>query len=145
MPLKNNGYRDVVVFLFYRNGEVLVENRPDGRVFLPGGTVEKKDFNKPGSYLMNALYREVNEEFSGRVRIKRCGYYATRKSKNEKINFHAFAITDWEGRMPEYTIEDGKRFSKLEWVELDSYADHLTAEHSRKMCEKLKDMLDAAA
>ena len=58
-----------IIFLFYKEGKILVEDRPDsdkyfgGLTVIPGGKVDFRNGEKPNE----ALIREVEEEFGGGI------------------------------------------------------------------------------
>ena len=63
-----DGYKEGVVFVFYRNGKLLIELRPMENVetqnFFPNGSIELKDYNGQKDYKITALLREIGEKFN---------------------------------------------------------------------------------
>ncbi|MDD3123676.1 MAG: hypothetical protein PHC62_09230 [Candidatus Izemoplasmatales bacterium] len=67
-----NGLIEGVVFCFYKDNKVLLEDRGKGfnvETFFTNGTIEIKDKRNNSDYITNALYREVSEEFSDKINI----------------------------------------------------------------------------
>jgi len=67
-----NGLIEGVVFCFYKDKKVLLEDRGKGfnvETFFTNGTIEIKDKRNNSDYITNALYREVSEEFSDKINI----------------------------------------------------------------------------
>ncbi len=58
--LYKDGFLEGVIFVFYKNGKILVEKRPKGNDFItsiPSGAAEEKDA-EGGEYRINAMKRE---------------------------------------------------------------------------------------
>lgn len=130
--------RDAVVFLFHRNGKILVEERPAAflnnkkAIFIPSGRVEKSDAD-----FESAMKREVAEEFDGKITINEFSYLASHYSKDVNLNFHCFLISKWDGEFPDYTIEDGRDFGRLFWITLSEYPKYMKFPSSTHFCKKL--------
>jgi 8-oxo-dGTP pyrophosphatase MutT (NUDIX family) len=108
------------------NGDkFLIEERPkkdhgESRC-IPCGHIDlNKDF---GNYICSALLRECQEEFRlGSFRpaeytfLKTIDYDELKDDgKVEKLRLHYFIITNWEGQIPEFTIEEGEKHARLVW------------------------------
>ena len=68
-----NGLIEAVVFCFYKEGKILLEDRGKGfniEAVFPNGKIETKD-KYDQNYIVNALYREVSEEFDNKITIKK--------------------------------------------------------------------------
>jgi 8-oxo-dGTP pyrophosphatase MutT (NUDIX family) len=120
----NLGYREAVLFLFYKKGHILVEHRPAGdakETFIPNGGIDEKDLKLEGGYRINAMRREVNEEFDNKIKLKKFISIGEFAVEEIKINFFGYLVLDWEGIMPEYTVEDGKKFAELEWINIEEH------------------------
>lgn len=121
-----DGYREGVLFVFYKNGMVLLEDRGlgfDREAFFPNGSVETKD-KESKQYIKTALFREIKEEFADRIKVKRMIDLGQLKVDEINVVFYIFCIIEWEGDFPEYIIEPG---------ELDSQIEMFTLENARKV------------
>ena len=140
-------YKEAVVFLFYKDGKILVEERPVKflnnamAVLIPGGVVEKNDGTGMQG-LENALMREVGEEFAGKIKIEKYEYLGPHSSGDIKLNFHCFLITKWGGDMPDHTVENGKKFSRLFWIRLADHKKYNKFRSSIYFCERLIERLN---
>lgn len=137
----DEGYLDAVLFLFFRDGKILIEHRPKRNAeetFIPNGKVETKDFCAYGNgdYKVNALKREVCEEFSGHVGVTTCTPLGVFDVDELKIRFFGYLVTAWSGEIPEYTVEEGKKHADLEWVPIGKYKDYLKFPSSIFFVEK---------
>lgn len=124
----DDGYLEAVLFLFYKDGKILVEHRPKGNskeIFIPNGRIDTKDIVVGNDYKLVAMNREVSEEFSNKVKIKKFLPLGEFKVEEIKILFFGYLITEWTGEHPEYTVEDGEKFADLEWIKIEKYEDSL--------------------
>jgi 8-oxo-dGTP pyrophosphatase MutT (NUDIX family) len=140
----NKKYREGVIFLFYRKGDILIEHRPteEGKeVFIPNGSIEEKDHNQGIDYRIVAMHREIEEEFDGKIKAKEFRKLSEFKVPKVKLHFYTYLITKWEGQFPEYTVEEGEKFSDLEWVSLKDYGKYLKFESAIDACKKLQKYL----
>ena len=67
-------YREGVVFCFCKDGNVLLEDRGKGfnnEAFFTNGSIEIIDKEKSEDYILIALYREIDEEFGGKIFCKK--------------------------------------------------------------------------
>lgn len=105
----HKGYREAVLFLFYTKGKILIEHRPRGKgqkeVFIPNGGIDTKDFTHKldEDYKITAMKREIEEEFSGAVHIKKFVSLGTFIVEEIKIQFFGYLILSWEGTMPTHS------------------------------------------
>lgn len=142
-----DGYEEAAMFLFYDDGELLIEHRPsdDGTVtFIPNGSVEESDRTsaRHDDHIVAGMLREIDEELQGRVTVEEYEKLCEVKVDELSLWFHAFVVTDWRGDVPEYTVEDGERFADLEWIPLAEYDRHLSFHSAVTACERLLDELD---
>ncbi len=143
MGLYKDGFLEAVVFIFYKDGKILAEIRPKGsgtEVFIPNGAVEQKDAEND-DYLINAMKREISEEFQNKVTATKYEYLTSYKVDEIKTNFHAFLVTDWKGDLPAFTVEDGKKFADLKWIRLSDYMKHFKLSSAIHICERLEEHL----
>ena len=144
MESYRNGYLEGVVFLFYRDGRILIEHRPteSGKeTFIPNGTIEEKDKGKKEDYRIVAMKREAFEEMQ--VRITEFEYLADCKVEKVKLWFYCYVVTGWEGIIPQYTVEEGKKFADLEWILLTDYRKYFEFESAFEICESLISHLES--
>ena len=140
MESYREGFKEGVIFLFYQNDTILIEHRPTSsgiETFIPNGTVEDKDKNKDEDYRIAAMKREAYEEMN--VRITEFDYLTELKVEEVKIWFYCYVVTGWEGVIPDYTLEEGRKFADLEWINLYQYRDYFTFQSALYICEKLID------
>lgn len=148
MPVSyRHGYIEGVIFLFYDGSDILIEHRPTENgteTFIPNGTIETRDQTSEyhDDYILAGLLREVDEEFQGQVTVgsleKLCEYTV----EDPAIWFYAYVVTEWEGEVPAYTVEDGDRYADLEWVPLDAYDEYLSFPSAVATCESLLEYVD---
>jgi hypothetical protein len=146
MPyLYKNDYREGVIFCFYKDGKINIEHRPLGNgkedVFFTNGTIEVKDREVDGDYRLVALKREIDEEFDGKIKIKKFEYLGEAKAEAINILFYVYLITSWEGEMPDYTVEEGKKFSRVEWADLGKAEAIFEYESAEEICGLIKDFI----
>lgn len=120
-----NGYLEAVLFLFAKGNMILVECRPKGNskeIFIPNGRIDSKDLKlDENDYKIVAMNREVSEEFSDKVKIKEYTPLGEFIVDILKIKFFGYLITGWNGEIPEYTVEEGKKFADLKWIHIREY------------------------
>lgn len=127
------------MFLFFRNDKILVEHRPKGdtkEIFIPNGKIETKDFHDDSDYEVNAMNREVYEEFSGQVEVTNYRSLGVFDVDELKIRFFGYLVADWSGKVPEYAVEEEKKYADLEWIPIDKYKDYLKFPSSIFFVEK---------
>lgn len=147
-PTHRAGYEEAVIFCFHDAGSVLIEHRPapDGTdTFIPNGSVEERDAEDPrhDDRFLAALHREVDEEFQGQVAVDAVTKLCEHRVEAPALWFHAYAVTDWTGTVPEYTVEDGERFAELEWIPLSAAENYLEYPSARAACAELEALLAA--
>lgn len=137
----NNGFREGVVFSFVnKHKEVLIENRIMGNeihIFFPSGSIETKDLKSGTDYRINALHREVEEEFNGAVIMKDIQYLNEVYVDEIKIVFYVYMITKWDGEFPEYVVEEGEEDAKLEWVRLNDFDEVFEFESAKEIARRI--------
>lgn len=141
------GYKEGVIFLFYDEGSILLEHRPadDGtETFIPNGTIEEKDKSSTAhdNYVVAALHREVDEELSGQVTVNSIDKLCEYQVEDPALWFYSYVVTDWDGEVPDYTVEEGEKYADLEWVPLSEYEEYLQFPSAIETCEKLEEYLD---
>lgn len=142
----DEGYLEAVLFLFFQDGKILIEHRPKRNTketFIPNGKIETKDFHGDSDYKINAMKREVYEEFSGQVEVTNYRSIGVFDVDELKIRFFGYLITAWSGKVPEYTVEEGKKHADLEWVPIGKYKDYLKFPSSIFFVEKAIEALGA--
>lgn len=142
-----NGYREGVVFAFIKeNTKILIEKRPVAgnqvEIFFPSGSIELKDYQDNSDYKHQALIREVSEEFAGRIEVKNCIYLQEIWVESVNIVFYIYLITDWQGAMPEFTIEEGRKHSLLQWIDLDERHLYFQFDSAFEICDRIERYLN---
>ncbi|MDY0138448.1 MAG: NUDIX domain-containing protein [Candidatus Izemoplasmatales bacterium] len=116
-----NGLIEAVVFCFYKDGKILLEDRGKGfdvEALFPNGKIEIKDkFNN--EYVLNALHREVSEEFNKQISIKKEKYLGQIEVAEINVLFYLFLIIEWEGDFPSVIKEKGKLDSRVSFFTID--------------------------
>ena len=138
MESYREGFKEGVIFLFYKDDTILIEHRPTTsgtETFIPNGTIEDKDKGKNEDYRIEAMKREAHEEMN--VKITEFDYLTELKVKEIGVWFYCYVVTKWEGDIPDYTLEEGKRFADLEWINLYQYRDYFTFQSALYICEEL--------
>lgn len=141
-----DGYMEGAIFLFYDDGEILIEHRPtaDGtETFIPNGSVEERDrdSSRHDDRIVAGLLREVDEELQGAVTVEAFHKLCEHRVEDPAIWFHSYVVTDWTGEVPGHTVEDGERYAALEWIPLEEYDDHLEFGSALATCEALEGFL----
>lgn len=142
-----DGYREGVMFLFYDGDtrKILVEHRPtdsgEMETFIPNGSIEMKDHVEEKDYKTVALFREVQEEFAGKIIIKSYVPISEYSVDEVKLRFYIYLIKEWIGKIPDHTVEDGKKHADLEWISLEKFRTQLKFESAIHACEKLQEYL----
>lgn len=140
-----NGYREGVVFAFFKNDMILIENRPVGNnqyeIFFTSGSIEDKDYIHNSDYKVVAMLREVSEEFEDRLNIINYIYLDEIKVNEINVVFYIYLITEWEGSVPEFTIEEGEKFSKVEWIKLSEKNNYFEFESAFEICSRIEEFL----
>ncbi|QOR34294.1 hypothetical protein IMX26_12445 [Clostridium sp. 'deep sea'] len=111
-------------------------------MFFTSGSIESKDYYQKQDYKLQALFREVKEEFRDNIKIKEYVYLNEVFAEQVKIVFYVYLITDWQGEMPDYTFEDGANDSLITWEDLSEYKRLFVYDTAYKICEDIKGYLD---
>lgn len=138
------GYREAVLFLFYKKGHILIEHRPikgGKETFIPNGGIDTKDMVGGEDYKVVAMKREIGEEFANKVEIKKFVPIGEFIVEEIKIKFYGYLVTDWTGIMPEHTVEDGQKFADLEWIKIEHYNKYLKFDSAQFFIKKTIDLL----
>jgi len=138
-----DGLREGVIFVFYKDGQILVEHRPTKtqkkETFFLNGSIELKDKVQNKDYRIEALLREINEELQGKVTATKYEYLGEVAVEGIGVLFYVYIILEWEGSIPEYTVEDNKKFADLQWIKLsekEKYFEFDSAFQVSEMIEK---------
>lgn len=142
----NNGYREGVVFVFLKDmDQILVEHRPldeeNYETFFTSGSIETKDYKSNIDYRIMALKREINEEFQKKIKIKEYKYLNEIKVDEINVIFYVYLITEWEGNMPNFTIEEGKKHADLQWVKLEEKEKIFRFQSAFIICKRIEEYL----
>lgn len=109
------------MFCFYKGGKILLEDRGKGfsnEAIFPNGKIESIDkFNE--NYIVNALHREVKEEFANCIRIRNEKFLGELEVPEINVHFSVFLITDWEGIFPNSIKEVGEKDSNISFFSID--------------------------
>lgn len=108
---------EAVTFLFIKNDMVLLEDRGkgfDNEAFFPSGAVDLVDrINR--EYRINALYREVSEEFNNMIKILAYDYLGKVDAQEINVLFYIYNIVQWEGEFPSVIQEEGSEDSVIKF------------------------------
>ena len=140
----SSNYREAVLFLFYKKGHILIEHRPikgGKETFIPNGGIDTKDLALEGDYKVNAMKREISEEFANKIEIKKFVPLGEFIVEEIKIKFYGYFVTDWVGIMPEHTVEEGQKFAELEWIRIEHYKKFLKFDSAKFFVKKTIDLL----
>ena len=144
---KNNRI-EAVVFAFYKDGKVLIENRPNNpdhtgpkTNFFPSGKIDNEDHDHDEDYKIVALKREVSEEFEDKISFADCTYLGELEAAPVNIHFYIYLITEFQGEFPEYTIEDGKKFATLFWIDMKDQKEYFIHDTAFQICDMIRGFL----
>lgn len=142
------GFSEGVVFAFFDGKNILIEHRPnetivggEKEIFFTNGSIEMKDHDKEENYIITALKREINEEFDGKVIPIEFHFLGELEVPEINALFYVYLISKWEGSMPAYTIEEGKKFADLEWVNLQDRSNYFKYESAFTICKMIDEHL----
>jgi len=140
-----DGWREGVIFVFFDNGKINIEYRPseNGKeeIFFTNGSIEDKDYNQKEDYRITALKREVSEEFDGKVEMSEYNYLGEVKVRAINVLFYVYLVNSWKGIIPDYTIEEGEKFSRVEWVDLYKVDDVFEYDSAREISALIREFL----
>lgn len=138
-------YREGVIFAFYDNktNKILLEKRDKAGedIFFTNGSVEIKDQKDGQDYLLNAMVREVMEEFDDKIIVKKHQLIGTLKVTEISIIFYIYLIEDWIGRFPKFTIEDGEEFAELMWCSLEEAQQIISYESGKEILKQIENKI----
>jgi 8-oxo-dGTP pyrophosphatase MutT (NUDIX family) len=144
-----DGRIEAVVFVFYKNGQVLIEKRPckpdhtgEKAYFFPSGKIDKNDLNFEEDYKEIALKREIFEEFNNSISFEKSHYLGEVKVDKINIHFYVYLITDFQGSFPKYTIEEGEKFADLFWINMLDCKKYFIFDSAFKICNMITEFLE---
>ncbi len=130
--------REGVIFFVYRNGMVLVEERPEddpgygGYIIIPGGKCEE------GESIEQALIREMKEELGAQplswVHLDTFEHVSL--NGNHYLS-HACLVLELEGEVQNKELHKGKQM----WVSIEEAAGLLKLESSRLILSKAREAI----
>jgi len=130
--IEANKVVDIVIGILFKNKRVLIASRPPLKIFsgyyeFPGGKVEK------GEFLLEALYRELNEELKIKVELNKVIFFTNYKIQREKkLNLNFFICDEWEGKI--FPNEKQNLF----WVEISQLSNFKILKSNYKVIKMLK-------
>ena len=143
-----NGRIEAVVFVFYKDGKFLIENRPGNPdhsgpnvYFFPSGKIDKKDHDFDEDYRIVALKREVSEELDHAISFTDYHYLGELEAEPINIHFYVYLITDFQGSMPAYALEEGEKFATLSWIDPADREKYFIHDTAFQICEWIDDFL----
>ncbi|NQU78957.1 NUDIX domain-containing protein [Candidatus Woesearchaeota archaeon] len=146
-----DGRVEAVMWIVYKDGAVVIEKRPahptKATTCLPAGHVDLNR-DKGEDYIEAAFIRESSEEFAeGKFKptswkyLKAIDFEETeRDGRVTKLKLHYFVVTEWEGDVPEYTVEHNGKHADLEWFSISRY-EELPQICDREVLSHLEKML----
>ena len=116
--------KEAVFFIFVKDDQILIERRLEeseepNKVFLPCGGVNDQDHEGSDDYRVTAMKREIREELGENIKLLEYEFLTIAESAEPLRMFHGYLIRKWEGELPEFGLEEGKKNAKLMWVPLD--------------------------
>lgn len=120
------------MWIVHKEGNVVIEKRPPhptkATVCIPAGHIDL-NVDKGADYVSAAFLRESQEEFSlGGFRPVKWAYLKAidfeeteRDGSVTKLRLHYFLVTEWKGKVPEYTVEHNGKHAELEWMPIEEY------------------------
>ena len=122
-----DGRTEAVMWIIYRDDHILIEHRPrdeqGASMCIPCGHI---DLNRDtgNNYIANAFLRECHEELA--IRPTDYQFLTTidfdeqdSQGNIDHLRLHYFLVSDWDGTIPDYTMEDGEKHAKLEWMDME--------------------------
>jgi 8-oxo-dGTP pyrophosphatase MutT (NUDIX family) len=123
---------EAVMWVVYRDDKIVIEKRPEhptkATTCIPAGHI---DINKDvgDDYIEAAFLRETQEEFAaGGFKPTKWEYLKAidfeeteRDGSVTKLKLHYFLVTEWEGEVPEHTVEHKGKHADLVWLPVSSY------------------------
>lgn len=139
-----NGYAEGVVFCFYDNGKILLEDRGLGfenEAFYPNGSIEQSDKKLNRNYVKAALYREVEEEFDGRIIINNEKFIGEILVPEIKVHFYIYLIVSWDGEFPSVIKEPNEVDSNLKFFSFEDAKNLFKYSSALEILDLVKDYL----
>jgi|GEM_PF-1218154 len=140
-----NGYIEGVVFCFYKEGRLLIEDRGKGfgkEAFFPNGTIENQDKLYGNNYIENALYREVSEEFRQQIKILEKHFLGELEVPAINVLYYIYIITDWQGDFPLTIKEDEEPESNLSFFMIEELKKLFKYESAFDILERINSFID---
>lgn len=137
------GYREAVLFPFYKDGKVLLEDRGLGfekEAFFPNGSIEVKD-KESEQYIHAALFREINEEFGGKITVNKMVHLGELKVDEIHVVFYIFCIIEWQGEFPNYIIEPGEAESQIAMFSLERAREIVKYDSAHEVLDRIEKMI----
>lgn len=146
-PNKEIPQKEAVIFLLYKDGEVLLETRIEddnfyGSTVVPGGKVELQDYQAESDYRRLAARRETKEELG--VEVTLLDYLFSFPDVTPNGNaylFHSFLIRGWEGEV--VNQEPEKRI--VFWVPFEEAINLCSLDASRQIIIRARTFLNSKA
>ncbi len=138
------GFREGIVFAFYKDGKLLIEHRPpenggtEKETFIPNGSIETKDHIDRQDYRLVALEREINEEFFKSVTVSKAHHVGDVSVEAINVHFYVYLILDWKGKLPTYTMEEGEKYADLEWIDINKSKQYFKYDSAVQMSNMIK-------
>ena len=123
---------EAVMWIVYDGERVVIEKRPPhptkATVCLPAGHIDL-EVDTGDDYIEKAFLREAGEEFAeGKFKPTKWEYLKAidfeeteRDGTLTKLRLHYFLVTEWEGKVPEHTVEHNGKHAELEWMPIEEY------------------------
>jgi len=123
------GRIEAVMWILYKDDKILIEGRPSDEQgesrCIPCGHIDlNRDKN---NYIENAFLRETQEEF-GDFKATKYEFLTTidfdepnKEGGIDMVKLHYFIVTEWDGTVPKFTVEDGKKHADLTWIPISDY------------------------
>ena len=143
-PYYKDGYLEAVLFIFLDGNKILIEHRPEAggkETFIPNGKIEDSDLRTGTDYPTSAMLREIAEELGSTIQLKDYELLGEFYAEAIKTKFFGFLVKDWVGIIPAFTLEEGRKFADLEWIEIEEYARHLKFDTSTFFVERVRAVL----
>lgn len=134
--------KESVVFLFYKDGKVLLEKRTNkisdaynGMLIVPGGKIEQTDYSQP-DYFLTALLREVEEELSVKP-LTVIHLFDNPHNLTPRGNIYysrVFLVTEWEGEIKSQEPEKATAV----WIDINDAEASVPLEFSQRIIAAAK-------
>jgi 8-oxo-dGTP pyrophosphatase MutT (NUDIX family) len=109
--------------------------------FFPSGKIDQKDHDVDEDYKIVALKREISEEFREQISCDKFYFLGEITAEPIKIHFYVYLVTDFEGIMPKFTVEDGKKFANLVWIKPEEAKKYFIHDTAFEICNMINKFL----